>query len=259
VIAARRPPRHEDRPRPVPRSAGLLLSGGASPAARQPPGRECHHDGDESRVYAHAPSSGYQVPQGQPPMGSPGLSRRGPLLWPTGILGKVACHRSAGHSGPTTPRASSGADHAPLMSTISDAIPKPVCAGPGRELPGSRRRGREHSPSSGPVYGRTRAGNPNRLRLAVRKAMICATTLIASLTGQARRFLPACWPAPASTIAPGKESPALAAHSVGREQQHGGYSGGRQRGGVAPDRRQITGACDVGPPGRCEIWRDLME
>ena len=36
---------------------------GASPAVRQPAGRECHHDGDESRVYGHAPSIGHHVPQ----------------------------------------------------------------------------------------------------------------------------------------------------------------------------------------------------
>lgn len=36
---------------------------GTSPASRQPASRECHHDGDESRVYGHAPSIGYHIPR----------------------------------------------------------------------------------------------------------------------------------------------------------------------------------------------------
>lgn len=59
----------EPQPGPPCRTAGSVGSSacgpqgilGASPAAHQPAGCECHHDGDEGRVYGHALSIGYRL------------------------------------------------------------------------------------------------------------------------------------------------------------------------------------------------------
>ena len=127
------------------------------------------------------------------PMGSPGLPRCGPLLWRTGDLGKVACHRSAGHSGPTTPRASSGADHAPLIKHHRRCDTCPPC--PSLLTP-CRRSRRTDRPVLDPRLWTDACRQPEPAEVGGEEGDDLWHAPIASLTGQARRYLPAWWRSP---------------------------------------------------------------